>query len=137
MNSLNINGKNYKVEGRNILVTNGELFVDGVKIEENLSGNVHLTFDGDLGSLNTDGDAVVNGVVRDSVDAGGSVTVNGSVGSIDAGGSVSAQQVDGDIDAGGSVTCQTAYGDIEAGGSVSIKNHITKPSMTDSYFNKN
>ena|SRR6185312_6668682 len=104
MNIVNINGKSISVKGNGISIINDKVYVNGKLIEEGLSGNIEITFTGDLASLNVDGSATVNGSIHGDVDAGGSVNC-GDVGkSVDAGGSVNCGAVSGDIDAGGSVS---------------------------------
>ena len=51
MNNITVNGKSYICSGKNIVVRNGKVIVDGELIEEGLSGNVHIHFNGDLASL--------------------------------------------------------------------------------------
>jgi len=103
VNIININGKLIKVSGNNISVINDKVYVDGELVEEGLSGNVTISFEGELANLKTSGGATVNGDVHGDVDAGGSVKC-GNVGkSVDAGGSVNCGNVGGDVDAGGSV----------------------------------
>lgn len=91
------------VSGKNIMVNGDKVFVDGKLVEEGLSGNVTISFEGDLASLTTNCSAIVHGNVMGDVDAGGSVTCGDVEGSVDAGGSVKCSHVGGDIDAGGSV----------------------------------
>ena len=103
MNTIVINGRPFTVSGSNISIVNDKVFVDGNLIEEGLTGNVTISFEGELASLRTSGSATIHGDVKGSVDAGGSVTC-GDVGeSVDAGGSVKCLNVGGDVHAGGSV----------------------------------
>lgn len=46
MNQIIINGIKHIVSGRNISVTNGNVYVDGKIIESNLSGEVTIKFEG-------------------------------------------------------------------------------------------
>lgn len=120
-NKISVNGVVYEVEGNNISMTNGKIYVDGKLVETGtLSGDVKLTFEGDLVNLKSDTSVKVNGNVNGHVDAGGSVSVGGSIFSyVDAGGSVNCTgDIDGNIDAGGSVTCGNVKGDVDAGGSI-------------------
>lgn len=103
MNNITINGRSFSVKGNNISVINNRVIVDGVVIEDGLSGIVEVKFEGDIASLRCDGSATINGNVMGNVDAGGSVDC-GDVGrNVDASGSVRCGNVGGDIDAGGSV----------------------------------
>jgi hypothetical protein len=96
MNILNVNGKNYEVAGRNIVVSNGNVVVDGKKVVGDLSGNVHVTFTGDLASLDCT-----------------SATINGSVlGNVDCT-SLECQDIGGDVDAT-NVKCNKILGDVDA-----------------------
>lgn len=106
MNTIIVNGQRFQVSGKNIVVSNGSIIVDGNIVQNGLSGIVEIKFEGDLANLKADG----------------SVRVNGSVsGNVDAGGSVKCSNVNGDVDAGGSVDCGNIQGDISAGGSVRYK----------------
>jgi len=106
MNIININGKSIKVTGSNISVIGDKVYVNGKLVEEGLSGNVEISFKGDLANLNVDGSATVDGNV---------------LGYVDAGGSVRCENVNGSVDAGGSVYCGNVGGDVDAGGSISMK----------------
>lgn len=105
-NRIIVNGKVISVSGNNISVQGDTVYVDGQVVEEGLSGNVHIQFEGELASLRTDGSATVNGEVKRDVYAGGSVQA-GNVGR--------------DVDAGGSVQCLNVGGDVDAGGSVNMR----------------
>jgi hypothetical protein len=104
MNTVIINGKSMSVVGNNISVINDKVYVDGKLVEEGLSGNVTISFEGDLASLKTSGSATIHGNVMGDVDAGGSVKCGNVSKSVDAGGSVTCLNVGGDVDAGGSVS---------------------------------
>lgn len=106
MNIININGRSISVSGNGITINNGKVYVDGKLVEEGLSGQVEVSFTGDLASLKVDGSATVNGNVQ---------------GRLDAGGSVNCKDVGKSVDAGGSVNCGTVGGNVDAGGSVSMK----------------
>lgn len=102
MSNITIDGKNFHVTGRNIIIRNGTVTVDGITITTGLVGDVHVKFDGDLASLQSDG-SVTCGNVHGDVSAGGSVQC-GDVGKgINAGGSVRAGKVGGSMSAGGSI----------------------------------
>jgi len=105
MNKITINGTVITGDlSGGVSIRNGEVRVGGKLVQANVSGDVHVKWDGPLTSLETDGSATVSGEVRGSVSAGGSVTC-GPVGeSINAGGSVKCDKVGGGINAGGNVT---------------------------------
>jgi len=103
-NTVIINGKRIEVQGNNVTVQGNNVYVDGKLVEEGLSGDVHIKFEGDLANLHTQGSATVNGNVNGDVDAGGSVQATNVNGDVDAGGSVQYLIVGGDVDAGGSIT---------------------------------
>lgn len=111
MNILGINGKDYNVSGRSIVVRNGKVIVDGQVIEEGLSGEVKLTFTGDLAKLDCTS-ATINGNVLGNVD-GTSITINGNVtGDVD-GTNIVCGDVGGDVD-GTNIKCGNVQGGIDA-----------------------
>lgn len=119
-----INGR--KFYGDNITVAGNKIYVDGNTVDIGLAdGQKELDIkvtEGVLGVLDAGG-SVTCGEVRDYVDAGGSITVNGNVGGgADAGGSISVSgDVTGDLDAGGSISVSgSVSGSIDAGGSVRV-----------------
>lgn len=119
MGRIEMNGVVY--EGNNISIVNGVVKIDGVvqtggHLEKKICEIRVLS--GTIEQLRTDASVYCQDVTGD-VDAGGSVTVQGSVGGeVDAGGSVKCGDVTGDVDAGGSVTCGKIGGSVDAGGSV-------------------
>jgi len=119
MGTVNINGVVY--EGNNISIVNGVVKIDGViQTGEHLEKKIAeiRVIDGTIGALRTDASVYCQDVTG-NIDAGGSVTVQGSVGGeIDAGGSIKCGDVTGNVDAGGSVTCGKISGSVDAGGSV-------------------
>jgi hypothetical protein len=111
MNIININGKTYEVAGRDIVVSNNSVIVNGRTIESGLSGIVKIEFTGDVANLDC-ANAVVNGNVQGNVD-GSNITVNGNVqGDVD-GTNVQCGDVGGDVD-GTSVKCGNVQGDVDA-----------------------
>lgn len=80
--NISINGKTTSVSGRNIRVSSGKIFVDDQLIEEGLSGEVTVKFEGDLASLDCTV-ATVNGDVKGDVDAN-TLTCGDIGGSVDA-----------------------------------------------------
>jgi hypothetical protein len=119
MGTININGVVY--EGNNVSIVNGVVKIDGViQTGEHLEKKIAeiRVIDGTIGALRTDASVYCQDVTG-NIDAGGSVTVQGSVGGeIDAGGSIKCGDVTGNVDAGGSVTCGKISGRVDAGGSV-------------------
>ncbi len=101
-NRMTINGVTYEVEGNNISVRNGVIYVDGVVVHSGLDNSVHITWRGDLASLQADG-SVTCGSVEGDVIAGGSVNCHNVSGNVGAHGSVKAGKCDGNIIAKGSV----------------------------------
>lgn len=99
MNNMNINGKNYNVQGNNIVVKNGTVYVDGVFVEGDLSGDVKIEFFGDVASLDCTS-ATIHGNVEGNVnctsikcgDVGGSVNCT-SIKCNDVGGNVKGMSV--------------------------------------------
>jgi len=96
MNILNINGKNFDVVGRNIVVRNGNVIVDDKQIVGDLTGNVHITFTGDLAKLDCTS-AVINGNVQGDVDCT----------------SLQCNDISGDVDAT-NVKCNNIMGKVDA-----------------------
>ena len=68
MNNITINGKTFVVKGKNVCIRNGTVTVDGEFIVGDLSGEVHVHFNGDLASLNCT-TATINGNIQGNVDA--------------------------------------------------------------------
>jgi len=106
LNTITINDNKFTTSGTNICINNGKVIVNGVVIQDGLSGVVDVKFEGDLASLDCNGSATVKGNIKGNADIGGSLDCAGNIGgSIDCGGSVNCGSVGGDIDAGGSVRC--------------------------------
>lgn len=102
-NSITINGQTINYLGSNIIVSNGNVIVDGNIIQTNIGNNAKVVVNGDVNKIDCHGSVEVHGN-SGSIDCGGSCTVDGDVnGNIDVGGSVKCGNVSGDIDAGGSV----------------------------------
>lgn len=102
-NKITINGVTIEVEGNTVSVNNGRIIVDGKVIKDNLSGNVHVKWEGELARLESDA-SVECGDVEGNVAAGGSINCKNVAGGVQAGGLVQALHVAGGIMAGGSVT---------------------------------
>ena len=101
--TVTINGKKFEAHGNNVSVSSGAVYVDGVKIEDGLSGVVDIVWDGPLASL----------------EAEGSVTCGDVHGDVTGGNSVTCKNVRGSVKAGNSVTCRDVGGSCRAGNSVS------------------
>lgn len=101
-NRFIINDVIYEVEGNNISIRNGVIYVDGVVVQSGLDNSVHITWHGDLASLQADG-SVTCGSVEGDVIAGGSVKCQNVGGNVGAHGSVRAGRCGGNIIAKGSV----------------------------------
>jgi hypothetical protein len=96
-NKITINGETFEVaNGKSISVINGVLKVDGKEIVKGLSGEVKVTFNGDLASLACD-----------------NVTVNGNVNGNVACDNIKCGDVSGDVNAD-NVTCKNVGGNITA-----------------------
>lgn len=102
MNRIIINGVTIDVTGNNVSIKNGTVLVNGNTIKTGLSGIVQIKFEGELASLETDGN-VECGNVQGDVRCGGSFQGGDVRGSVDCGGSFTGKNVNGNIDAGGSV----------------------------------
>lgn len=120
--SITINGKTIQCSGRNIVIANGKVVVDGNTIEENMKDNITIEIHGDVEYIQCQGAVTIHGNA-DNIDCDGNCTVNGDVyGFIDAGGNIHCGDVKGDADAGGNITCSLICGDADAGGNI----HITQ-----------
>jgi len=97
-----VNGKKYKVEGNNISVQNGKIYVDGKLINKKEAKANNIIIEGNVENIETDL----------------SVSCNNVKGDIKAGGSINCDNVGGNITASGSVNCDRVNGDINAKGSV-------------------
>jgi hypothetical protein len=101
-NRLTVNGVTHFVEGNNISVRNGVIYADGVAVHSGLDSGIHITWYGDLASLQADGSVTCDSVQGDVI-AGGSVKCHNVSGNVGAHGSVKAGRCGGNIIAGGSV----------------------------------
>jgi len=88
-NRIVINGVAIEVEGSNVSVRNGTIYVEDRPVASGLSGQVHISWEGDLAHLNADGSVTCNSV-HGNVTAGGSVRCGDIAGTVTAGGSVKA-----------------------------------------------
>lgn len=104
--SVTINGKRISCSGRNVVISNGKIVVDGKVISSEIGDNVTVVIDGNVNKLECAGSVEVRGDAN-YVDCSGSCTVSGDVkGNVDACGSVHCGAVAGSINAGGSVHCR-------------------------------
>ncbi|WCF11617.1 hypothetical protein NDS46_30185 (plasmid) [Paenibacillus thiaminolyticus] len=116
MNTIIINGQRIQVSGKSISITNDSVLVDGQPVKNDLSGIVQVVFEGDLGTLFSSSNVIVNGNVHRDIIADGSVSCSYVGKNIDAGGSVSCGDVKGNVTAGGAVKCKNVYGNVKGGG---------------------
>lgn len=100
-----INGKSHTVKGNNITVSNGKIIVDGKVVQEGLSGEVTIKFEGDLANLKSDSSVIVNGNIEGSASSGGSLKC-GDIGH--------------NAVSGGSMKCETVNGSATSGGSMNV-----------------
>ena len=88
INRITVNNFTVEVEnGSEIILRNGVLYVDGVAVQSQLAGEIHVHWHGDLVSLQADG----------------SVTCRDIDGDVTAGGSVHCRKIEGSVSAGGSI----------------------------------
>lgn len=95
MNSVNINGKSYIVQGDNVTIDNDKVIVNGNVIEDNLKGIVKIEWIGDLAKLDCTS-AVINGNVYGNV-----VCTN-----------LKCKNIKGDVDCT-SLNCNDIVGDVD------------------------
>jgi hypothetical protein len=119
MSTVIINGKRMNVSGNNISVINNKVYVNGKLVtDEDAKEPVKLIIEGDVMSIQADGDVDIVGNVSNSVKAGGSVSCNNVNGDVKASGSVHCGDVTGNVDASGSVHCGDVGGSVDAAGSI-------------------
>lgn len=103
MNRIVVNGIAVEVEGSNVRVSGGSIYVDDCPVAQGLSGKVHVCWYGDLASLSANGEATIHGNVYGNVHANGPIACQEVSGSAKANGWVGAARVGGNINANGSV----------------------------------
>ncbi|MGG1659557.1 hypothetical protein [Brevibacillus sp. NRS-1366] len=103
MNTITINGQSIQVSGRNISIVNNSVIVDGVVVQSGLSGIVKVEFTGDLASLQTSGDASIQGNINGDVSASGDVKCGDVGGDVRASGDINCGHVNGSVKASGDV----------------------------------
>lgn len=96
-----INGRMY--EGNNISISNGEVRVDGSKVDD---------IDDDIKCLKIEGD------IKGNLTTDLAVNCNNVEGDISSHGSINCDDVYGSLYAGGSINCDNVSGDIKAEGSI-------------------
>ena len=107
MNQIIINGKQVQVQGKKIKV----IMVDDVVVDKDLSGDVHIIFEGDLADLDCT-TATINGNVQGNVDCT-TATISGNVqGDVDCM-SLTCQDIGGDVDCT-NLKCRDIHGDVDA-----------------------
>lgn len=104
---ITINGQTIIVEGSNtsVSVVNGKVSVGGKVIAENLSGDVHVKWEGPAANIEVHGDLTC-GDVAGSINAGNNVTAHEVRGNVNAGNNVTCGQVGGKVVAGNNVNCR-------------------------------
>ncbi len=124
MNTINVNGKTFHVpNARSISVVNDKIYVDGklFNTEEDDSKKINIVIDGNVDSISVEScDKIeIIGDVNCHLEAGGSVTVGGSVyKDVQAGGSLKCGDIGGNVNCMGSVNCRVIKGSITAFGSI-------------------
>jgi hypothetical protein len=101
-----INGKVYS--GNNIQINGSQIIIDGVKQEDELTGNITITIQGDCDTVESSmGNITVNGNTRTATNSNGDITVNEDV-------KGNVLTSNGDVNVKGSITgnVSTSNGDI-------------------------
>lgn len=132
LNRITINNITVEVEGNDVSVRKGVIYVDEVPIATRLSGEVHVIWEGDLATIEADGSVTCHDVAG-NVFAGGSIQCRDVEGHINAKGSVHATGVAAGTGAGvrigrgeinsvrGDAAKRVGHGHINAGGSVHVR----------------
>lgn len=102
-NTIVINGVAIEVEGSQVSVRAGTVYVDDQPVQSGLSGPVCIHWFGELASLQTNGPATVHGNVYGNVRANGPIQCDDVKGSARANGAVYGSKVSGNIHANGHV----------------------------------
>ena len=124
MNLITINGTQISVSGRNVVMKNGRVTVDGVEVATGLhTGSATIKWEGDLASVQSDGSVECRDV-QSYVSAGGSISCGAIGGNVDAGGSINCGDIGSNADAGGSINCRDVNGEVYAGGSVIVSGKV-------------
>lgn len=132
LNRITINNITVEVEGNDVSVRKGVIYVDDVPIATHLSDEVHVIWEGDLANIESDGSVTCRDVAK-NVFAGGSIQCRDVGGHINAKGSVHATGAASGTGAGvrigrgvcnsvrGNERAPVGHGHINAGGSVHVR----------------
>lgn len=101
---VTINGKTY--QGSRVVVKEGLVIVDGKVVEEQTLGALTIVVNGTLEQLQSDRSVLVDGDIKGSVSASGTVKAQTIHGDVEATGSVKAGQIHGAVQAVGRVACK-------------------------------
>ena len=102
--TVTMNGRTVVIEGSNVSVTNGKIYVDGKPLDLDDFSSKPISIE-------------INGNV-DHLEVEGPVTVNGECGSVRCSGSFHGRDIKGNVDCMGSCHCGNVSGDVKAMGSV-------------------
>jgi len=118
--NISIGGKTYK--GNNISITNNEIYVDGVKQENDLSKlkeiNIIIEKDSMVQGISSSCSLNIKGDVVGNVIADGYVECNNVEGNVQTDGSIRCNNIGYNANAGGSLRCGDIRGNANAGGSI-------------------
>lgn len=121
-NTIIINGVAIEVEGNNVSVRAGTVYVDNQPVQSGLSGSVSIHWFGELANLETNGPATVHGTVHGNVTANGRVRCDDVKGSVAANGRVRCDDLKGSARTNGAVYGGSRInGNIHANGRVDIR----------------
>lgn len=103
-NRIVVNGISFEVEGSNVSIHSGNIYVNGASVCSVLDQDVHIYWHGELASLQANGQVTCG-------DIHGDVTANGRV---------NCQNVAGEVSSNGRVQANRVYNNINANGSVRV-----------------
>ena len=104
MNQISIGGKTFSFKsGSNVTINNGEIIINGKRLENTDNRPIYVEIYGDVNNLKTNNTATIHGNVLGSVDAGNSVECGDVSGDVNAGNSVYARDIKGKVKAGNSI----------------------------------
>lgn len=101
-NRITVNGMTIEVEGSNVAIRGGTLYVNGLAVHSGLSGTVDIIWHGDLANLEAEGSVTCQDIHGDVV-AGNSVYCKNVPGRAGTRNVTNAHGVNGNITAGNSV----------------------------------
>jgi hypothetical protein len=110
LNRVNINGRCISVQGNNISVINGKVFVDGKEYKEQpeKTEQIILKIEGAVQQLNIDDSVSIEGdVTAEHIRVNGSINCRNIKGSIEAKGSINCDDIEGKVKAGGSINADS------------------------------